>query len=113
MTVSRRCDLLGSYYSVIHLRGFCCLGYLLAFCIRAYLMHVDVYGCAISLFPVATLRYLLESCLHVPLYAGLGVLLGFVAFEVLGAPWGAECVRRCYAGVFFAPPLLCYGGSRG
>ena len=88
MTVSRRCDLLGCYYYVIHLCGFCCLGYLLALCVCAYLMHVVVYGCAISLFLVATLRYLLESCLHMPLDVGLGVLLGALAFEVLGALFG-------------------------
>ncbi len=113
MIVSRGYDLLGCYHYIIHLCGFCCLVYLLALCVRAYLMHVVAYGCAISLFHVPPLRYLLESCLHVPLYVGLGVLLGFVAFEVLGAPWGAECVRRCYVGVVCAPPLLCYGGSRG
>ena len=98
----------------MHLCGFCCLGYLLALCVRTYLIHVYVYGCAISLFPVSALRYLLESCLHMPLNAGLGVLLGFVAYEVLGAPFGgADCVRRCYAGVVFAPPLLYCDGSRG
>ena len=93
MNVSRRCDVLGCYYYVIHLCGFCCLGYLLAVCVCAYLMHVDVYGCAIFLFHVATLRCLLESCLRMTLYVGLGLLLGFVAFEVLRAlSRGVDCL---------------------
>ena len=77
-------------------------------------MHVDVYGCAISLFPVAALRYLLESCLHMPLYVGLGVSLGLVDFGELGAPLcGGDCVWRCQAGVGYVPPLPCFGGERG
>ena len=77
-------------------------------------MHMDMYGCAVSLFPVEALRYLLESCLHMPLYVGLGVSLGSVAFEVLGAPLGGgDCVWRCQAGVGCASPLPCFGGARG
>ena len=102
------CDLLDCSYCVIHLCGLCCPGYLLALCVRGYLMHGDVYGYVISLFPVAALRYLLVSCLHVPLYVGLEVLLGSVAFELLGAPWGTVCV--C-GGVMLESFVLlrCYG----
>jgi hypothetical protein len=108
MTASRRCDLLGCYHHVIHLCGFRCLGYLLVLCVCAYLMHVDMYGCAISLFPVAALCCLLESCLRMPVYAGLGLLLDFVAFEVFGAlSRGVYCLWSCYAGVVCTTTLLC------
>ena len=99
MTVSRRCDLLGCYYYVIHLCGFCCLGYLLALYVCAYQMLVDMYGCAMFLFHVdvsPSLRCPLETFLCIPLYAGLGLLLGPIAFGVLGAlSRGVDSLCRC------------------
>ena len=99
MIVSRRCDLLGCYCYVTHLCGFCCLGYLLALCVCAYLMHFDVCGCALFLFPVVvspSLRCPLKTCLCMPLYVGLGLLLGHVASGILGAlSGGVDSLCRC------------------
>ena len=91
MSVSRRYDLLGCYCYIIHLCGFRCLGYLLALYDCAYRMHVVAYGCAMFLFPVAvspSLRCPLETCLCMPLYVGLELLIDLVAFGVLGALFG-------------------------
>ncbi len=88
MTLSRRCGFLGRFRHVMHLYGICGRNMLLALYGRACLMLVDKYGCAFSVFSVAALLFLLESCLQMPLCVGLEASLGFAAFGVLRTPLG-------------------------